>query len=252
MTGMARTEFDRDQYAEAYPPGIERSWWSRARNAVITAAFRKHVPRTARILEVGCGTGIVTAHLRALGWEVTGVDLGHPVRGLHAEGHLLLGTDVFAIPAQQRGTYTVLALFDVLEHLEDPEGFLRRLLDHYPNAGTVIATVPARQELWTSFDEHYGHHRRYDPATLRSTLDAAGLRPVHVRYFFHALYPAIVLNNLVRGRKRNIHFTAPAPGAASVLNAIVARAFAWEAVLLPGVLPGSSLLAVAKRNASGH
>lgn len=244
---MARTEFDHDQYDEAYPPGIERSWWSRARNTMIGRAFRRHVPSNARVLEVGCGTGIVTAHLRSLGWEVTGVELGRPTRGLHAAEHLLLGTDVFDLPLDQRTGYGVLALFDVLEHLEDPAGFLRRLLLHYPNAHTVIITVPARQELWTSFDEHYGHHRRYDLAMVRTLFATAGLTPVSVRYFFHTLYPAIAVNNLLRGRKRNIRFAAPAPGLSSTLNAAVAACFAAEAALLPGALPGSSIIAVARR-----
>ena len=244
---MARTEFDRDQYDEAYPPGIERSWWSRARNTMIGRAFRRHVPRGARVLEVGCGTGIVTAHLRGLGHNVIGVELGRPTRGLHAVEHLLLGTDVFDIPAEQRSSYTVLALFDVLEHLEDPAAFLRRLLEHYPNAGTVVVTVPARQELWTSFDEHYGHHRRYDRRMVRDLFAAAGLGTVSVRYFFHTLYPAIALNNLLRGRKRNIRFAAPKPGLSSALNAGVAACFAAEAVVVPGAVPGSSIIAVARR-----
>lgn len=250
MSGMARTEFDRDQYDEAYPPGIERSWWSRARNTMIGRAFRRHVPRTARVLEVGCGTGIVTAYLRSLGWEVTGVELGRPARGLHAVEHLLLGTDVFDIPAEKRSACTVLALFDVLEHLEDPAAFLRRLLEHYPNADMVVVTVPARQELWTSFDEHYGHHRRYDRSMMRDLFAAAGLQPVSVRYFFHALYPAIALNNLLRGRERNIRFAAPAPGLSSAINAGMAACFATEASLIPGAVPGSSIIAIARRERS--
>lgn len=247
---MARTEFDHDRYNEAYPPGIERSWWSRARNTMIGRAFRRHVASNAHVLEVGCGTGIVTAHLRSLGWEVTGVELGTPVRGLHAEKHLLLGTDVFDLPPDQRTGYGVLALFDVLEHLEDPAGFLRRLLQHFPNAHMVIITVPARQELWTSFDAHYGHHRRYDRGMVRTMFAAAGLATVSVRYFFHALYPAIAVNNLLRGRKRNIRFAPPAPGPSSILNAAVAACFAAEAAVVPGPVPGSSIIAVARRTPS--
>lgn len=244
---MARTEFDHDQFDEAYPPGIERSWWSRARNLVITQAFRRHVPRDARVLEVGCGTGIVTAHLRAAGWEVTGADLGDPRAGVAAPGHVLTNTDVLALPEELRATFTALVLFDVIEHIEDASGFLRALLAAYPNAKQVIVTVPARQELWTSFDDHYGHFRRYDRTGLRETFSKAGLEPVRAAYFFHALYPAIALNNLVRGRQRNIRFVPPAPGFASWANAVVASLFAVEARVVPGFVPGSSILGVARR-----
>jgi SAM-dependent methyltransferase len=244
---MAHTEFDHDQFSEAYPPGIERSWWSLARNHVITRAFRSHIPSDARVLEIGCGTGIVTAHLRRAGWDVSGVDLGLPTQGVHAQEHLLLGTDVFSLSAEQKERFTVLALFDVIEHIQDAPTFLFDLLTAFPKVERVIVTVPARKELWTSFDDHFGHFRRYDRDWVRTQFDASGLRTEHTSYFFHSLYPAITLNNWMRGRKRNVRFTAPAPGLASFANACIAGSFDLEARLLPGSWVGSSIIAIGQR-----
>jgi SAM-dependent methyltransferase len=244
---MARTAFDPDQFEEAYPPGIERSWWHTARNRVIASAFAAHVPHGSRILEVGCGTGIVTAHLRSRGWDTWGADLGEPTSGLHAREHLMLGTNALELPANVRQGFQALALFDVIEHVADAPAFLRELLRAFPNARHVVVTVPARQELWTSFDDHFGHFRRYDRALLRNEFAAAGLTTVRAGYFFHGVYPAIALNNLVRGRKRNVRFSAPAPGAVSAVHGLLGALFALESRILPGSWPGSSLIGVGLR-----
>lgn len=244
---MAHTEFDRDQFDEAYPPGIERSWWHIARNRTIARSFAKHVPYDHRVIEVGCGTGIVTAHLREQGWDVLGVDLGAPKAGSLAADHLRLGTNALDLPIQERATFRTIGLFDVIEHVPDAPAFLRSLLATFPNAEQLVVTVPARQELWTSFDDHYGHFRRYDRPTLRNEFAQAGLVPLEVRYFFHGLYPAIALNNLMRGRERNIRFSAPAPGIASSINAAIAAAFIAEATILPASWPGSSIIGIAHR-----
>lgn len=244
---MSTTDFDLRQYDEAYPAGIERTWWQVARKAIVARAFEGAIARTEQVLEVGCGTGILTSHLREMGWEVTGVELGAPQHGLLAPEHLMLGRDACDLPGGFRERITVLALFDVIEHVADAPAFLRNLLSAYPNAHRLVLTVPARQELWTTFDDHFGHFRRYDRDSLLGELSAAGLSVIWSSYVFHGLYVAIRLNNLLRGRKRAIRFHAPSPGVPAALNSIIGKAFSMEARLLPAGLPGSSIICVAQR-----
>lgn len=243
----AASAFDGDQFHQAYPEGIERSWWSSARNRILTRAFERHVPRSSKVLEVGCGTGIVTAHLRDRGWDVWGVDIGAPSRGLHAAEHLMLGSDALALPEELRREFEVLALFDVIEHVREASSFLRELARAFPAVRTLLVTVPARQELWTTFDDHYGHFRRYDRSLLRAELSAAGFSTTFAGYFFHALYPVIAANNLLRGRSRRLEFHAPRPGLAARLHGGLGAIFALESRLLPPSWPGSSILAVGQR-----
>jgi hypothetical protein len=75
----------------------------------------------------------------------------------------------------------------------------------------------------------------------------AGIEPDHAAYFFHGIHPAITVNNLIRGRKRNIRFKAPAQGAATAVNKALGTLFAWESRILPGSIPGSSIIAVGHR-----
>jgi SAM-dependent methyltransferase len=248
---MDHTKFEDAQYDSAYPRGIAHSWWNLARNNVIERTFRLCVPKNALVLDVGCGKGIVTSHLRSAGWDVMGVDIGTPTEGLLASEHLMLGINALELDADLRSRVTVLALFDVIEHVSDASAFLRALLAAFPQAGQVVLTVPARQELWSNFDDHYGHLRRYDRPTLQKEMSCAGLATESAGYFFHSLYPAIALNNLVRGGKRKIRLDPPAPGRSSrVLNAMIASAFSIEAILLPGSWIGSSIIGTGIRQPS--
>ncbi len=249
---MTDTRFDRDQFAGAYPPGIERSWWHVARNRTIARRINANLPRGARLLEVGCGTGIVTCYLHDLGWDVTGVDLGEPRSGLRCPDRLILGQDATDLPEQQRLGVDALLLFDVIEHVADAPAFLRTMLASFPNVRWVVVTVPARKELWTTFDDHFGHFRRYDRSMLRDEFARSGLRTTHNAYFFHALYGAIGLNNLLRGRKRAIAFRAPARGFASMMNRSVGTLMALGGMLLPGALAGSSIIAIGEREPHHH
>lgn len=247
----AHSAFDSERLRDAYPPGIERSWWHVARDRVIHRTLSRHIHRASQVLEVGCGTGIVTNALRARGWNVTGVDIADPLDAVRQDGHLILGTDARMLPNELRGSIDVLALFDVIEHVNDAPAFLRELLAAFPMARQVVLTVPARKELWTSFDDHYGHFHRYDPALLQEELRGAGLEVEHMAYFFHALHPIIALNNLVRGRKRAIRFHAPRSALSIAFNSALGSLFAVESTVLPGAIPGSSLIAVAHVRSAG-
>ena len=136
-------------------------------------------------------------------------------------------------------------LLDVIEHIEDPGEFLRGLLDALPAVETILVAVPAREELWSNYDEHYGHFRRYDETQLRAHLGDGGTTPVELYYAFRALYPFAWL--LARFQKnRSIQVFAPS-GILALIHRYVAGLLRWEARLLPPALPGMSLLCFAKR-----
>jgi SAM-dependent methyltransferase len=56
---------------------------------------------------------------------------------------------------------------DVLEHIEDDRGELRRAASRIRPAGCVVVLSPAHQQLYTPFDAAIGHHRRYSRRSLR-------------------------------------------------------------------------------------
>jgi len=240
---MTMSEYTIEQYAENYPPGIERYFWNIARNAIIARSLKRSHMDTWPLLDIGCGRGIVVEYLRSRGINCIGCDTSAAPVPDHLRAVVLAGTDIADIPAEQRDTIRGALICDVIEHLADPVAFLLRIASLLPALERVLLTVPGRQELWSEWDRHYGHFRRYNLIQLKATLTSAGFTPLWTQYFFHALYlPAFLL----RGEKlRSTEVKAPSwlwPQAA------FAAMFRAEEVLLPSALPGTSALMIAERN----
>ena len=108
--------------------------------------------RPRRVLEVGCGTGIVAARLAAgLGAEVTGIDTSERMVELtRARGVDARVADVQELPFAD-GTFDVVAALWMLYHVPDLErglGEIARVLR--PGGRLVAVTLSDRQlaELW--------------------------------------------------------------------------------------------------------
>lgn len=110
------------------------------------AEMAKFVPDGARrILEFGCGYGAFGAFLkRTRGLEVTGVE---PVaqaaeRAASRLDRVLVTTIDHALKELQDSSYDCVVFNDVLEHLADPWGTLRRARSVLSSAGVVVASLP--------------------------------------------------------------------------------------------------------------
>jgi len=87
------------------------------------------------------------------------------------------------LPLETRKHIEVIGVFDVLEHIPESTKFTSQLLGACPNTKLLVVTVPARQEIWTNFDEYYGHCRRYSPRQLDDEMMCVGLEKVCAGYF---------------------------------------------------------------------
>jgi hypothetical protein len=238
----AATQFVETQLDETYPDGIGNHFWNHARNQIIAARIAEWgLPKDARILEVGCGRGVVVRYLRGRGFDCLGAELSDSRVDDDLAGFVQMGVDCFELPLAFREGISALMLLDVIEHLPDPAGFMSRLRDSFPNARFLLVTVPARKELWSNYDDYYGHFRRYDTDMLRGQFSDAGLRPLRVGYMFRALYPVMFLLSRIAG-KRQIKQSTPSHIWA---HRILARLFVWEYSLLPAGLPGTSVIGAA-------
>lgn len=105
--------------------------------------IRRYFPRVARVLDFGCGKGYFLHQLRAMGMEdIHGVELNRSALVF------LRGQD-FDVAGQvseldDSGPYEVITLFHVLEHLDDPKGFLITLRESLAEGGKLIIEMPDR------------------------------------------------------------------------------------------------------------
>jgi O-antigen biosynthesis protein len=103
-----------------------------------------------RVLDVGCGEGAVGRLLLERGADaVVGVELHEPAaeaaRGAYDEVHALPVEDALGVLA---GPFDTILVYDVVEHLVDPDRVLRGLLGLARPGGTLHLSAPNARH-WT-------------------------------------------------------------------------------------------------------
>jgi SAM-dependent methyltransferase len=244
------TTFRQRQYDLAYDDGIDRHWWHLARNRIVLREINRFAPISPRVLDVGCGRGIAVKYLRAAGVGCVGVELAavQPLEGM--ESHVRTGVNATGLPLEERQSYDVITLLDVIEHVPDPGAFIASLVAAFPNLACLVITVPARQELWSNYDEYYGHYLRYDLRRLQELAESQRLTVVHSSYFFHSIYlPARIL--AARRAVRSLRVEPPR-GLGKSLHRAVAWAMALDYDLLPAACAGTSAIACMRSRVDGR
>lgn len=105
------------------------------------------VPARARVLEVGCASGYMSRVLREeKRCSVVGIEVS-PEAAEEARPHLdrLIVGDAETLDLDNAlggETFDVVLFADVLEHLRDPAGLLRRVRPFLGDAGVVVASIP--------------------------------------------------------------------------------------------------------------
>jgi SAM-dependent methyltransferase len=158
-----------------------------------------------RVLDVGAGDAFFARSLaqRFSGASVVCLDTNYTDQHLRsldgAEGR------VRYVRAEPEGTFDLILLLDVVEHVPDPRAFLSGLVQRRLAAGGhVLVSVPAWDALYTRHDVALGHYRRYTPAELRALLDLANLDVLASGNIFHSLLLVRALEKLgelVTGRR---------------------------------------------------
>jgi SAM-dependent methyltransferase len=142
-----------------------------------------------RVVEIGCGVGNFTGLLLdreivvALDAEPDCVErllLRNPGRAnLHA---LVADAARFDFAQIARFQPDSCVCLNVLEHIEDDEGALRRMASVLEPGGVIVLLLPAFPLLYGPIDRNLGHYRRYTRGSVRRLAAAAGLRLRRARY----------------------------------------------------------------------
>src|SRR5262249_50953696 len=144
----------------------ERHYWHLHRRRVVLHAVRRLARTSARLIELGCGVGTVSTYLNGHGYRggYAGVpqEALDPARQIARErlGAAAAGDRLFLQLDITRESplphYEGILLLDVLEHLPDDLGVLRRIGEALAGAGAgafLLLTVPAFPALWSRWDE---------------------------------------------------------------------------------------------------
>lgn len=238
---MDRAVFDRMAELDS------RHWWFVARRRILSELIEREVelPADARILEIGCGTGHNFGMLGKYG-HIDAIEVDDEARALSSSR---LGREVGAAPLPELpgipdAAYHLIALLDVLEHIEEDRASLASIKRKLAPGGRVLLTVPANQWMWSAHDAAHHHHRRYSKAGLRQVIEEAGLKVETLSYFNSLLFPVAAAARIVgkvSGRTESDDAMPPAP-----VNSLLEKVFGFERHLVGRVpLPaGVSLVAI--------
>ncbi|WP_322964950.1 class I SAM-dependent methyltransferase [Sphingomonas fuzhouensis] len=224
-------------------------WWYRARRDILADYLTRYgkLPKDARILEIGCGTGHNLPMLASFG-TVDAIEIDPAAREIASArlGKPVGDAPLPELPGIARGAYDLIAVLDVVEHIEDDVAALAAMKSCLKPGGKILIAVPAHQWMWSAHDVVNHHHRRYSKGTLASAIEKAGLKPRKLGYFNSLLFPlaaAARIAGRITGRDDSDDSPPPAP-----LNKTFEAIFRLERHLVGRVplTPGVSIVTLAE------
>ena len=145
-------------------------------------------------------------------------------------------------------------LFDVIEHIEKDDEFLKEIKRLLRPDGRIYLTVPAYGWLWSEEDKYAGHFRRHTAGSLKRLLSVSGFTAEYVSYFFSLLPLPIFLGRTMptyfgmRRRSDEATVSLAHGSRSSMIRSLAMLVFAPEVKAIRHGLPlpfGGSILAVA-------
>jgi SAM-dependent methyltransferase len=171
----------------------DQSFWFKYRNNVIYQIIKSY-SINGPLFDVGGGNGFVSQYLSEKGIDTVLVEPG--IDGcMNGRGRGLK----YIINSNFNSNYFFpnrvpnIGLFDVLEHIEDQDKFLKLLHTNLKQGGKLFITVPAFKSLWSEEDNQAGHFRRYRIKELRKLIGNYGFDILFTSYFFSFLVLPIFL-----------------------------------------------------------
>lgn len=232
------------------------SFWFRCRNQIIMQVLNHFFPSPENLLEVGCGTGFVLAHIAK---SLPGIDLvgaeAYPSALEYAKERVqdaeLVQLDIYRLPYSEE--FKIVGAFDVLEHMSDDMSALRQIYGATQKGGGVILTVPQHPWLWSALDDMAGHKRRYTRQGLKNKVEAAGFKVAYMTSFITLLLPLMIISRLKKGPQRKLKSDTVQCelNLSKPLNAVFISICSLEFLLIRkgySLPAGGSLVCVAKKS----
>ncbi len=141
------------------------------------------IPTGAKVLEIGCATGWGLVAARDMGFQVRGLDVAEESQRYAVERGFPPETVVRTLKELGGEKFEAVSFFDALEHIPDPENFLKELHGHLSPGARLLVVIPRADtfsrkilgQLWPHYlADHWVHFSRDG---LRKLMDRAGFSP---------------------------------------------------------------------------
>lgn len=170
--------------------------------------YKRHGSQVAglpRILDVGCGLGYFLDVAQDVGFGVTGIEFNPGAIRQMKEKYAfpVYEGSLHSIPASA-GQFDVITMFDVIEHLHDPFGDMKKMFELLqPGGGVAITTMDSesfssrllgmRLEDFRRIREHLYFFSR---ESLTKVLESAGFRVYAIKSYGHTFELGFLLERM--------------------------------------------------------
>jgi 2-polyprenyl-6-hydroxyphenyl methylase/3-demethylubiquinone-9 3-methyltransferase len=178
-----------------------------------------------KALDIGCGGGLFLSLLKRAGAQVTGIELSDARAHYAATRHNL---NIVKCPIEQQrweneaGTFDVVTLWDVIEHVNYPRSTLRAAARMLKSGGVLVIDTPCRDSFYhrvgeftyrltngkyptflnTMYSAHrFGHKQIFSTAEMKGLFEETGLEVVELRKFHELSFPySFYLGKMVKSK----------------------------------------------------
>lgn len=140
----------------------------------------------ARLLDFGCGAGGFLRRMKAIGWNITGLDIA-PAAVTRA-GDLPTHVGTLPNPRWTEPCFEAITMWQSLEHVHQPLEVLRSAHCLLTDSGRLLVAVPNFDSFASRWfgPDWYGldvprHLTHFTPETLRAMLRAAGFEQIEIQ-----------------------------------------------------------------------
>jgi len=168
----------------------ECDFWSKTKVKLILGMIEGKT-----ILDVGCGSGLLSKALLDKGYNVMVIDCDKKAIDIaQKKGIKGYVADISNWKTNQK--FDCIILGDVLEHIDDDQSTLRNVYTMLKPNGCLVINVPSYQFLFGKHDIALGHKRRYSNKELKNKLKISGFKIEKIRHWNLLAIPITILTKV--------------------------------------------------------
>jgi len=177
------------------------------RHELVLATISRMLGEIDLLMDIGSGQGdfLRRAANRRVARRMVGLELsemGVAISRAKVPGATFIQADLFNPPQalrEYRGAADVAVCSEVVEHVDDPVGFLQSVRTYLKPGGRLILTVPGGP--MSAFDRHIGHRQHFDKHSIAAVLKSGGFLIERVQLAGFPFFNLYRLTVILRGKK---------------------------------------------------
>ncbi len=195
-------------YELTYHKLEEKYWWFKSRrNSIISILNKMNLPKTSKVLEIGCSGGPLLQILNEKGYiNSIGIDISeNAIKVCNKRGVFNSKVMDATNLTFKNESFDIVIASDILEHIENDTLALSEWCRVLKPGGKLVIYVPAYMKLWSHHDEINHHFRRYQRSDLKTLLSKNNFLIKKISYWnFFLFFPTLIIRKITQNKKKNI------------------------------------------------